>query len=110
MILYAEYVFVYEDADPNMQTQLLNIPHIEIYFNERLYNLFVGLPHTYMTKHGDLNYKLKVVVSRSNLVPKKYNGHHRNYCRRNQSVCNYNKKQKQRWINKKYLVLLCGTL
>ena len=36
-------------------------------FNERLYNLFVGLPYTYMTKHGDLNYKLKVAESRAGL-------------------------------------------
>ena len=51
-------------------TGMVGIPPVEIYFNERLYNLFVGLPYTYMTTHGDLNYKLKVVSSRSGLFQK----------------------------------------
>ena len=63
-------------------TEMENIPRIDIYFNERLYNLFVGLPYTYMTKHGDLNYKLKVTESLTGLLQKDYNGDWRNYCRR----------------------------
>ena len=60
------YSKVYIEVVPELQ----NNPRIEIYFNERLYNLFVGLPYTYMNKHGDLNYKLKVAMSRAGLYQK----------------------------------------
>ncbi|MFM7988527.1 MAG: hypothetical protein ACKPKO_55360 [Candidatus Fonsibacter sp.] len=34
---------------------------INIYFNERLYNLFVGLPYEHMSSDGELNYRLRVM-------------------------------------------------
>ena len=73
VILYADndsYSIVYTEAIPELQ----NNPLIEIYFNERLCNLFVGLPCKYMTKHGDLNYKLKVTTSLVGLFQKVCNG------------------------------------
>ena len=57
VMLYADKAFY--------TTASANNPHIDIYFNERLYNLFVGLPYTHITKNGDLNYKLKVTESRA---------------------------------------------
>ena len=55
VMLYADKAF-YTTTSAEME----NIPRIDIYFNERLYNLFVGLPYIYMTKSGDLNYRLNV--------------------------------------------------
>ena len=60
VMLYADKAFY-----TTTSAEIENIPRIDIYFNERLYNLFVGLPYTYMTKNGDLNYKLKVTESRA---------------------------------------------
>ena len=71
MVLYADNVFYsIVSTEVEFELELENNPRIEIYFNERLYNLFVGLPYTYMTKHGDLNYKLKVAESRAGLFQK----------------------------------------
>ncbi|MFM7981392.1 MAG: phage minor capsid protein, partial [Candidatus Fonsibacter sp.] len=39
-------------------------------FNKRLYDLCIGLPSSRVSKTGDLNYKLRVINNRSNLVPK----------------------------------------
>jgi hypothetical protein len=78
VVLYADNVFYsFSSTEVEFETELDNNPRVEIYFNERLYNLFVGLPYTYMTKHGDLNYKLKVAMSRSGLFQKDCNGHGR---------------------------------
>ena len=41
---------------------------INIFFNERLFDLFVGMQHTLVTKQGDENYRLRVVYNGSNLV------------------------------------------
>ena len=60
VMLYADKAFY--------TTASANNPRIDIYFNERLYNLFVGLPYTHITKNGDLNYKLKVTESRAGTV------------------------------------------
>ena len=59
-MLYADKAF-YTTTSAEME----NIPCIDIYFNKQLYHLCVGLPYTYMTKNGDLNYKLKVTESRA---------------------------------------------
>ncbi|MFM7989353.1 MAG: hypothetical protein ACKPKO_59570, partial [Candidatus Fonsibacter sp.] len=40
-----------------------------LYFNERLDDLCLGLPASRVSKTGDLNYKLRVINNRSNLVP-----------------------------------------
>ena len=71
MVLYADNVFYsFSSTEVEFETELENNPRVEIYFNERLYNLFVGLPYTYMTKQGDLNYKLNVAESRAGLFQK----------------------------------------
>ena len=41
---------------------------VEIYFNERLYDLFAGLPYEYVSVTGELNYRLRVMYNQSNLV------------------------------------------
>ena len=107
MILYADndfYSIVFTEAIPELQ----NNPLIDIYFNERLDNLFVGLPYTYMTKHGDLNYKLKVAQSRAGLFQKTAT---------DQGEADVGgviqptiKTKSLKLFHKKYLVLLCGTL
>ncbi|MFM7981464.1 MAG: phage minor capsid protein, partial [Candidatus Fonsibacter sp.] len=42
----------------------------KIYFNERLYDLFVGLPYARVSSDGELNYRLRVMYNNNNLVPK----------------------------------------
>ena len=46
------------------------IDGVQIYFNERLYDLFIGLPYEYVSITGELNYRLRVMYNNSNLVPK----------------------------------------
>ncbi|MFM7983860.1 MAG: hypothetical protein ACKPKO_31500, partial [Candidatus Fonsibacter sp.] len=65
IILYAEF-FAYDE----IYTGITGKPPVEIYFNERLYDLCIGLPTSRVSKTGDLNYKLRVMNNRSNLVPK----------------------------------------
>ena len=48
--------------------QLFNV--IGKYFNERLYDLFVGLPYEYISDTGELNYRLKVAYNNNNPVSK----------------------------------------
>ena len=48
-----------------------NVNPIEIYFNERLYDLFVGLQYSYTSAIGNENYKLRVKYNNSNAVDKK---------------------------------------
>ena len=43
---------------------------INIYFNERVYDLLTGLAYEYAPETGERNYRLKVVYNNSNLVPK----------------------------------------
>ena len=64
-ILYAEF-FSYDEV----YTGIVGLPPVEIYFNERLYDMCIGLPASRVSKTGDLNYKLRVINNRSNLVPK----------------------------------------
>ena len=71
VVLYADNVFYsFSSTEVEFETELDDNPRVQIYFNERLYNLFVGLPYTYMTKQGDLNYKLKIAESRAGLFQK----------------------------------------
>ncbi|MFM7978860.1 MAG: hypothetical protein ACKPKO_06050, partial [Candidatus Fonsibacter sp.] len=65
IILYADFFFYDE-----VYTGITERPPVEIYFNERLYDLCIGLPSSRVSKTGDLNYKLRVINNRSNLVPK----------------------------------------
>ncbi|MFM7983994.1 MAG: hypothetical protein ACKPKO_32185, partial [Candidatus Fonsibacter sp.] len=65
IILYADF-FSYDQV----YTRITGTPPVEIYFNERLYGLCIGLPTSRVSKTGDLNYKLRVMNNRSNLVPK----------------------------------------
>ena len=96
------YSIVCTEVVPELQ----NNPRIEIYFNERVYNLFVGLPCTYMTKHGNLNYKLKVAMSRAGLFEKTITDIVETIVGGvSQSTIIINV-----MVQQKYIVLLCGTL
>ncbi len=65
VIVHAEQNFYDE-----VYAKLSNLNYIKIYFNERLYDLFVGVPYEFVSNTGELNYRLKVVYNNSNLVPK----------------------------------------
>ena len=65
LFLYAEF-YNYDIA----YSEITNTEIIEIYFNERLYDLCLGLPFKRVSKTGDLSYKLIVSNNRTNLVPK----------------------------------------
>ena len=41
-------------------TTLQGIYNVQFYFNERLYDLFVGLPYKLVSLEGELNYRLRV--------------------------------------------------
>ena len=56
IILYADF-FAYDEV----YTGITGTPPVEIYFNERLYDLCIGLPTSRVSKTGDLNYKLRVI-------------------------------------------------
>ncbi|MFM7987779.1 MAG: phage minor capsid protein, partial [Candidatus Fonsibacter sp.] len=43
-------------------------PASNIFFNERLFDLFVGMQHTFESSQGDANYRLRVAYNGSNLV------------------------------------------
>ena len=43
-------------------------PAINIFFNERLFDLFVGMQYTFESSQGDANYRLRVAYNGSNLV------------------------------------------
>ena len=49
---------------------LSGVPAIQIYLNEGLYDLLIGLPFEHVSETGELNYRLRVVYNNSNLVPK----------------------------------------
>ena len=57
---------VYDEVYTTLSTENL----VKIYFNERLYDLFVGVPFEFVSDTGELNYRLRVVYNFSNLVPK----------------------------------------
>ena len=41
---------------------------INIFFNERLFDLFIGMQYTFESKQGDANYRLRVAYNNGNLV------------------------------------------
>ncbi|MFM7978548.1 MAG: hypothetical protein ACKPKO_04465 [Candidatus Fonsibacter sp.] len=43
---------------------------MKIYLNERLYDLFVGVPYQFVSNTGEMNYRLKVICNNSNLIYK----------------------------------------
>ena len=65
VILHADQAF-YDESWAGLSA--VNV--IRIYFNERLYDLFVGLPYEYVSETGKLNYRLKVAYNSNNLVSK----------------------------------------
>ena len=65
VILHAHHLLFDEVA-----TTLQGIYNVQIYFNERLYDLFVGLPYELVPTEGELNYRLRVMYNNSNLVPR----------------------------------------
>ncbi len=64
IILYAVF-FSYDEV----YTTIVCIPPVEIYFNERLYDLCIVLPTSCVSKTGNLNYNIRVVNNLYNLVP-----------------------------------------
>ena len=40
------------------------------YFNERLYDLFLGLQHEFVSIEGELNYRLRFMYNIDNMVPR----------------------------------------
>ena len=65
VIVHAEQTFYDE-----VYTELSSVNSVKIYFNERLYDLFVGVPYEFVSNTGDLNYRLKVLYNNSNLISK----------------------------------------
>jgi hypothetical protein len=65
VILHAHNCFFDEVA-----STLQGYHYIQIYFNERLYDLFVGLPHELVSLEGELNYRLRAMYNNNNLVPR----------------------------------------
>jgi len=65
VILHADQTF-YDET----WAALTGVPTIRIYFNERLYDLLIGLPFEHVAETGELNYRLRVLYNNSNLVPK----------------------------------------
>ena len=49
---------------------MINLKYVEIYFNERLYDIFAGLPYKYASINGELNYRLRMMYNNNNLVPR----------------------------------------
>ena len=67
VILHADILW-FDEVIPRRR----NVNPIEIYFNERLYDLFVGLQfYYYHGAVGDENYMLRVRCNNSNAVDKK---------------------------------------
>ena len=66
VVLYADQIFYDE-----FFTKIAKTNPIEIYFNERLFDLFVGLSYSYVSKVGDMNYKVRVVYNNMNSIDKK---------------------------------------
>ena len=65
VILHAHHFFFDEVA-----SRLQEDHYVQIYFNERLYDLFVGLPYELVSLEGELNYRLRVMYNNNNLVPR----------------------------------------
>ena len=58
VILHADQTFYDETWGA-----LSGIETIKIYFNERLYDLLIGLPFEHVSENGELNYRLRVVYN-----------------------------------------------
>ena len=65
MILHA-HQFYFDEVG----TARKNGYYIKIYFNQRLYDIFVGLPYEHISTEGELNYRLRVMYNNNNLVPR----------------------------------------
>ncbi|MFM7984373.1 MAG: hypothetical protein ACKPKO_34115, partial [Candidatus Fonsibacter sp.] len=64
VILHAEQI----RYDDETFLTLTGGPAINIFFNERLFDLFVGMQHTFESIQGDANYRLRVAYNGSNRV------------------------------------------
>ncbi|MFM7985799.1 MAG: hypothetical protein ACKPKO_41440 [Candidatus Fonsibacter sp.] len=69
---------------------------VQIYINERLYDLFVGVPYQFVSNTRKMNYRLKVIYNNSNLISK-------TVLVSSVPTANTNKSIMYRWLNK-YLV------
>ena len=65
IILHAEQNFYDE-----VYTALPSVKSVKMYLNERLYDLFVGVPYEFVSITGELNYRLQDIYNNSNLVSK----------------------------------------
>ncbi|MFM7987992.1 MAG: phage minor capsid protein, partial [Candidatus Fonsibacter sp.] len=63
VILHAEQI----RYDETFLTLIVG-PANNIFFNQRLFDLFVGMQHTFETSQGDDNYRLRVAYIGANLV------------------------------------------
>ncbi|MFM7990562.1 MAG: hypothetical protein ACKPKO_65705, partial [Candidatus Fonsibacter sp.] len=85
---------------------LTSDPAINIFFNERLFDLFVGMQYTFESNQGNANYRLRVAYNGSNLVTRDVV---EGYDAVEQAVT-YVPINYVQMFQKKYLVLLSGTL
>ena len=47
-----------------LAAEMTGLKYVEIYLNERLYDLFAGLPYKYVSINGELNYRLRVMYNK----------------------------------------------
>ncbi|MFM7987269.1 MAG: hypothetical protein ACKPKO_48945, partial [Candidatus Fonsibacter sp.] len=77
---YADYYFFLRRS---IYTYSKYIKQIKVYFNERLYNLCIGLPFRHVSNTGYLNYQLFICNNYATLVPKNIPHQKSPYIRRN---------------------------
>ena len=65
MILNAHQFFFDE-----VEAKATSVKYVDIYSNERIYDILVGLPYTCVSITGELNYRLRVMYNNNNLVPR----------------------------------------
>ena len=63
VILHAEQTR-YDETYTSIANNALN----NIYVYKRLFDLFIGMQNTHVSKDGDLNYHMRVIYNNSNLV------------------------------------------
>jgi hypothetical protein len=97
VVFHAEDFFYDE-----VYTRLSSVKRVSVYFNTRLYDLFVGIPYELESNTGELNYRLKVIYNNSNLVSK-------NVLVPGVPTATVKKRSHMCRCRKKYLVLHCGT-
>ena len=66
MVLYADQIWYDE-----VFTFIAKTEPIEIFFNERLYDLFIGLQYKYVSPTGDQNYKVRIKYNKMNSIDKR---------------------------------------